>query len=95
MNSLRRGQRNIKVAQEILGRAQLSTIADLYMRVDQQAMVSALAAVKTGGERSVAQRTWPSGKAAQYAFDYDDQTIAELKRTIEQASGLKSGGEES
>lgn len=85
---------NIKVAQEILGHAHLSTTADLYMRVDQQAMVSALAAVKTGAERSAAQRTWPSRKAAQYAFDYDDQTITELERTIDQASGLKSGGEE-
>jgi len=63
--------------------------------IDQHAMVSALAAVKTGAERCAAQRTWPSRKAAQYAFDYDDQTIAELERTIEQASGLKSGEEES
>jgi len=36
---------NIKVVQEILGHAHLSTTADLYMRVDQHAMVSALAAV--------------------------------------------------
>jgi integrase/recombinase XerD len=86
---------NIKVAQEILGHAHLSTTADLYMRVDQHAMVSALAAVKTGAERSAAQRTWPSQKAAQYAFDYDDQTIAELERTIEQATGLKSAEGES
>jgi site-specific recombinase XerD len=86
---------NIKVAQEILGHAHLSTTADLYMRVDQQAMVGALAAVKTGAERSVAQRTRPSGKAAQYAFDYDHQTIAELERAIDQASGRKSEVEES
>jgi integrase/recombinase XerD len=86
---------NIKVAQEILGHAHLSTTADLYMRVDQQAMVSALAAVKTSDERSAAQVTRPSGKAAQYAFDYDDQTIAELEGTIEQASGLKPVGGES
>lgn len=85
---------NIKVAQEILGHAHLSTTADLYMRVDQHAMVTALAAVKTGAERSMAQRTWPTRKAAQYAFDYDEQTIAELERTIEQASGLKSADEE-
>jgi len=85
---------NIKVAQEILGHAHFGTTADLYMRVDQHAMVTALAAVKTGAERSMAQRTWPTQKAAQYAFDYDDQTIAELERTIEQASGLKSVDEE-
>jgi len=85
---------NIKVAQEILGHAHLSTTADLYMRVDQHAMVTALAAVKTDAERSMAQRTWPTRKAAQYAFDYDEQTIAELEQTIEQASGLKSADEE-
>jgi len=80
---------NIKVAQEILGHAHLSTTADLYMRVDQHAMVSALAAAKTSADRTAAQRTQTPGKAAQYAFDYDDETIAELERTIEQASGLK------
>jgi len=86
---------NIKVAQEILGHAHLSTTADLYMRVDQHAMVSALAAAKTGADRTAAQRRRPSGIAPQYAFDYDDQTIAELERTIEQASGLKPEGGES
>lgn len=86
---------NIKVAQEILGHAHLSTTADLYMRVDQHAIVTALAAVKTGAERSATQRTWPSRKAAQYAFNYDDQTIAELERTIEQASGLEPAEEKS
>lgn len=86
---------NIKVAQEILGHAHLSTTADLYMRVDQHAIVTALAAVKTGAERSATQRTWPTRKAAQYAFNYDDQTIAELERTIEQASGLEPAEDES
>ena len=86
---------NIKVAQEILGHAHISTTADLYMRVDQQRMVSALAAAKTGADRTVAQRTQASRIASQYAFDYDDQTIEELERTIEQASGLKHAGEES
>jgi hypothetical protein len=32
---------NIKVAQEILGHSHLSTTADLYLRVDQHAMVAA------------------------------------------------------
>ena len=86
---------NLKVAQEILGHAHLGTTADLYMCVDQHAMVSALAAAKTGADRTAAQRTQPFGKAAQYAFDYDDQTIAELERTIDQASGLKPPVEES
>jgi len=37
---------NLKVAQEILGHAHLSTTADLYMHLDHSAMVDALAAVK-------------------------------------------------
>ena len=86
---------NIKVAQEILGHAHLSTTADLYLRVDQHAMVTALAAAKSSTERSAAQRSWPSAKAAQYAFDYDDETISELERTIAQASGVKSSGGDS
>ena len=67
---------------------------DLYMRVDQHAMVTALAAVKTGADRSAAQRTGRL-RRRQDAFDYDDQTIAELERTIEQASGRGPRGEES
>ena len=85
---------NIKVAQEILGHAHLSTTADLYMRVDQHALVSALTAAKTSADRSTAQRTLPSGKVAQYAFNYDDQTVAELELAIEQVCGLKPPGEE-
>src|SRR5271156_3836688 len=68
---------NLKVAQEILGHSHLSTTADLYLRVDQHAMVRALAAAKPSTERTAKQRSWPSAKA-QYAFDYDDETISEL-----------------
>jgi hypothetical protein len=77
---------NIKVAQEILGHSHLSTTADLYLRVDQHAMVTALAAAKSSTERVKRQNSWASVKAAQYAFDYDDETISELERTIAQAS---------
>jgi hypothetical protein len=73
----------------------LDTTGNIKVAQEIHAMVNALAAVKTGAERSAAQRTWPSRKAAQYAFEYDDQTIAELERAIEQASGLKSEGGES
>lgn len=80
---------NIKVAQEILGHSHLSTTADLYLRVDQHAMVTALTAAKSSTERAKKQTSWPSVKAAQYAFDYDDETIAELERTIAQASAVE------
>jgi hypothetical protein len=86
---------NIKVAQEILGHSNLSTTADLYLRVDQHAMVTALVAVKSSTERATNQRSWPSAKAAQYAFDYDDETIAELERTIAQGSGVEPSGGDS
>jgi site-specific recombinase XerD len=80
---------NIKVAQEILGHSHLSTTADLYLRVDQHAMVTAVAAAKSRTERATKQHSWPSAKAAQYAFDYDDKTISELERTIAQASSVE------
>jgi site-specific recombinase XerD len=86
---------NIKIAQEILGHSHLNTTADLYLRVDQHAMVTALAAAKSSVERATKQHSWPSAKAAQYAFDYDDETIAELERTIAQTSAVKSPGGDS
>ena len=80
---------NIKVAQEILGHSHLSTTADLYLRVDQQAMLSALKRAKSNSGRAKKQHSWRSRKAAQYVFDYDDRTISELERTIAQASGVE------
>src|SRR5271167_1272107 len=64
---------NIKVAQEILGHSHLSTTADLCLRVDQQAMVTALERVKANTGRAKKHRSWPSAKAAQYVFEYDDE----------------------
>lgn len=83
---------NIKVAQEILGHSHLSTTADLYLRVDQHAMVTALAAAKSSTGRAIKQHSW-STKAAQYVFSYDDETISELERTIVRASGVEPSGE--
>src|SRR6266542_712259 len=86
---------NIKVAQDILGHSHLSTTADLYLRVDQHAMVTALAAAKSSAERATRQHSWPSAKAGQYAFAYDDETISELERTIAQASAVEPSGRDS
>jgi integrase len=83
---------NIKVAQEILGHSHLSTTADLYLRVDQNEMVRALVAAKTSTERTTKQPPWPSAKAAQYVFAYDDETIVELERAIAQGSGSPADG---
>ena len=77
---------NIKVAQEILGHSHLTTTTDLYMKVDQNAMVSALAQAKASSDRSKEQV--PSSPATQYAFPYDDETISELERAIAQDTGV-------
>jgi integrase/recombinase XerD len=74
---------NIKVAQEILGHSHLTTTTDLYMKVDQSAMVSALAQAKASNDRS--KKNTPSSPVTQYAFAYDDETISELERAIAQA----------
>ena len=58
-------------------------------------MVTALVAAKSSTERATKQHSWPSAKAAQYAFDYDDETIAELERAIAQASGVEPSGGDS
>ncbi|MGA2348703.1 MAG: hypothetical protein ABSF93_22025, partial [Candidatus Sulfotelmatobacter sp.] len=86
---------NIKVAQEILGHSHLSTTADLYLRVDQHAMVTALAAAKSSTEQAKKHHSWPSARAAQYVFAYDDETISELERAIAQTSAVKSPGGDS
>jgi site-specific recombinase XerD len=86
---------NIKVAQEILGHSHLSTTADLYLRVDQQAMVTALERAKANTGRAKKHHSWPSAKAAQYVFSYDDETISELERAIAQAAGVDPTGGDS
>jgi site-specific recombinase XerD len=86
---------NIKGAQEILGHSHLSTTADLYLRVDQRAMVTALEVARSSAERTPKQHSWPSAKAAQYVFDYDDKTISELEHAIAQASGVEPNGGDS
>jgi integrase/recombinase XerD len=78
---------NIKVAQEILGHSHLTTTTDLYMQVDQNAMVSALAQAKASSDRSA--RSTPSSPTTEYAFAYDDETISELERAIAQAVGVE------
>jgi site-specific recombinase XerD len=72
---------NLKVTQELLGHAQLSTTADQYARVDQQALVEAVAAVKTAFDDAISRP--PSGVTApRYVFAYDPQTIEELDQIV-------------
>jgi len=78
---------NVKVVQQILGHSHLSTTADLYLRVDQHAMVSALLATKAAAERRATKA--PRATIAQYAFPYDVATIRELEQAIAQAAALE------
>ena len=79
---------NLKVAQELLGHAQLSTTADLYMHVDHGALAEAVTAVKSIFDHAKSQpggitpTEQPSGEC--YAFAYDQTTIEELEKAAAQ-----------
>lgn len=76
---------NLKVVQDILGHAQISTTADLYMHVDHSALVKAVAAVKTNFERTVTPNSNVSGlQQRTYAFLYDEMTVEELEKAATQ-----------
>jgi site-specific recombinase XerD len=79
---------NLKVAQELLGHAQVSTTADLYMHVDEPTLVKAVAAVRCAFDRANDQvREVASGRhvvAQRYAFAYDELTIEELEMAATQ-----------
>jgi integrase/recombinase XerD len=76
----------LKVAQEILGHANVSTTARSYARVDEAAMVTAMAAAR---EVLDAGRPRPDGDAAareagdRYVFAYDQETLTELDQATE------------
>jgi site-specific recombinase XerD len=79
---------NLKVAQELLGHAQITTTADLYMHVDETAMVKAVATVKTAFDGVVHQtRQTDRSEEVRYAFAYDAITIQELESVLAQTHG--------
>jgi hypothetical protein len=81
---------NLKVAQEILGHAHLSTTADLYMHLDHSAMVDALASVKATFDKEQ-HTTGVSARALPecYAFPYDAITLEELEKVATQAQSAR------
>jgi integrase/recombinase XerD len=80
----------LKVAQEVLGHANVSTTARSYARVDEAAMVTALAAARGALDATAAMADGQAGPpgAAGYVFAYDAATLAEL----EHAAGGQRGG---
>ena len=76
---------NLKVVQDILGHAHISTTADLYMHVDHDEMVKAVAAVKTKFDKAAAPASQVSElRQETYAFPYDEITVEELEKAATQ-----------
>jgi integrase/recombinase XerD len=73
---------NLKIAQELLGHAHISTTADLYTRVDTPSLVHAVAAVKSSFDVNANSSSSLSVQKKRYAFPYDASTIAELEHSI-------------
>ncbi len=70
---------NLKVAQEILGHAHISTTADIYTRVDPVSLVSAVEAVKSSFNAASDPTVPAHSEERRYVFAYDADTIAELE----------------
>src|SRR5271156_808800 len=73
---------NLKVAQEILGHAHISTTADIYTRVDPVSLVAALAAVKSSFNAAPSSSLPVPIEERRYVFAYDADTIAELEDAV-------------
>lgn len=73
----------IKTAQEILGHRHVGTTARTYARVDEAAMVEAVAAA---GRLLASPAPAPGDRAQglEHVFAYDPGTLAELERLVEQ-----------
>jgi integrase/recombinase XerD len=73
---------NLKVAQEILGHAHISTTADIYTRVDPVSLVAAVAAVKSSFNAAPSSTLTAPNEERRYVFAYDADTIAELEDAV-------------
>jgi integrase/recombinase XerD len=76
----------LKVAQELLGHAHISTTADTYARVDEPAMVAAVERARDLFDLQAAM-TSSSGEPGGYVFPYDQATLAELEAAAREESG--------
>jgi hypothetical protein len=73
---------NLKVTQEILGHAHISTTADIYTRVDPVSLVVALSAVKSSFNAAPSSTLTVPNEERRYVFAYDADTIAELEDAV-------------
>jgi site-specific recombinase XerD len=76
----------LKVAQEMLGHAHISTTADTYARVDEPAMVAAVERARDLFDLQAAT-TSSGGEPGGYVFPYDQATLAELEAAAREKSG--------
>jgi integrase/recombinase XerD len=77
----------LKVAQEMLGHAHVSTTADTYARVDEPAMVAAVQRVRDLFDLQASSPPPTAGTAGGFVFPYDPETIAELEAAAGQDPG--------
>ena len=69
----------MKTAQEVLGHANVSTTARSYARVDEAAMVSALAAAGEILDRPQTPARAGTAATGGFVFAYDPVTLSELE----------------
>jgi integrase/recombinase XerD len=78
----------LKVAQEMLGHALISTTADTYSHVDEQAMVAAVERVRDLFDLRAAPNLG-DGTTGGYVFPHDPSTLAELDAAADSGPGAE------
>lgn len=68
----------VATAQQLLGHRHISTTADTYAHVDQQALLTAVAELERQAQAAAARRGSGGRGGEEYVFHYDPQTLVEL-----------------